>query len=57
MIQAAEYRRYAEETARLSATAKTEQERRSLLQIAKMWEVLARHREGKAGRTSKDQPD
>jgi hypothetical protein len=43
--QAAEYLKHAEEARQLAASAKTEAERGGLLQIAQLWESLARHRE------------
>ena len=48
MNQAADYRKHAEECRQLASTASTEAERRTLLEMAAMWEKLARDREAAA---------
>ena len=45
MKQAAEYRVHAAECRKLALGAKTEEERRQLLEMAEAWEQMAVHRE------------
>jgi len=50
--QVAEYRKHAEECRQLAATATSDFERRTLLEMAETWERLARMRKQQLGQTS-----
>ena len=53
MKKASEYREHAEECRRLARTARNEEDRRALMQMAEAWEDMAKYRERHTARARK----